>query len=185
MSSEVHKQELQPEVDLLVDFVNTRDVEEGTDALADSEQLRAWIAEQTEDHLPELEAADLARVQALREALRALMLANNGIEPRDGDLDSLREAADRSRYRLAFAADGQLALAPARADLSGFESHLLLALEHLQCHDVWPRLKACTDPTCQWAFYDSSRNRSRTWCSMDVCGNREKTKRYRRRKVAG
>jgi predicted RNA-binding Zn ribbon-like protein len=176
---------MQPEVDLLVDFVNTRDVEEETDALGDPEQLRSWIAERTEGHLPELEAADLARVQALREALRALMLVNNGVPAKDGDLIALREAAERSRYRLTIVTDGQLALAPARADLSGFESELLLALEHLQCHDIWPRLKACTEPTCRWAFYDTTRNRSRTWCSMDVCGNREKTKRYRRRKAAG
>jgi predicted RNA-binding Zn ribbon-like protein len=185
VSSEIKKHELQPEIDLLVDFVNTRDVEEETDAIADSERLRDWIAERTGDVLPELDAADLARVRGLRESLRALLLANNGIEARPRDLEPLREAAERSRYRLAFEADGQLALAPARADLSGFESRLLLALEHLQCHEVWPRLKACTDEGCQYAFYDATRNRSRTWCSMDVCGNREKTRRYRRRRGSG
>lgn len=182
MSSEIKKHELQPEIDLLVDFVNTRDVEDETDAIGDPAQLRDWIAERTEDHLPELDAADVRRVRELREALRALLLANNGVEARSRDLEPLREAAERSRYRLAFEAGGQLALAPARADLSGFESRLLLALEHLQCHEVWPRLKACTDERCRWAFYDATRNRSRTWCSMDVCGNREKTKRYRQRK---
>jgi predicted RNA-binding Zn ribbon-like protein len=176
------KHELQPEIDLLVDFVNTRDVEDETDAIADPGQLRDWIAERTGELLPELDEADLRRVRALRESLRALLLANNGVEAQRRDLEPLREAAERSRYRLAFEAEGQLALAPARADLSGFESHLLLALEHLQCHEVWPRLKACTDEGCHWAFYDSTRNRSRTWCSMDVCGNREKTRRYRQRK---
>jgi predicted RNA-binding Zn ribbon-like protein len=182
VSSGIKKHELQPEIDLLVDFVNTRDVEEETDAFTDPAQLRDWIADRTGDLLPELDSTDLERVRGLREALRALLLANNGVEAQRRNLDPLREAAERSRYRLAFEADGQLALAPARADLSGFESHLLLALEHLQCHEVWPRLKACTDEGCQWAFYDATRNRSRTWCSMDVCGNREKTKRYRQRK---
>ncbi len=173
---------MQPEVDLLVDFVNTRDVEEETDALADPTQLREWIAERTGEHLPDLEAADLQRVHGLREALRGLMRANNGVEAGGRDLEPLREAAERSRYRLAFDTEGGVELTPARSDLSGFESRLLLALEHLQCHAVWPRLKACTDEGCQWAFYDNTRNRSRTWCSMDVCGNREKTKRYRQRK---
>jgi predicted RNA-binding Zn ribbon-like protein len=183
VSSGNKKHELQPEIDLLVEFVNTRDVEDETDALADPGQLRAWIAERTGELLPELDEADLRRVRTLRESLRALLLANNGVEAQRRDLEPLREAADRSRYRLAFESDGQLALAPARADLSGFESHLLLALEHLQCHEVWPRLKACTDEGCQYAFYDATRNRSRTWCSMDVCGNREKTKRYRQRQT--
>jgi predicted RNA-binding Zn ribbon-like protein len=183
VSSGIHKSELKQEIDLLVDFVNTRDVEEDTDSISDPAQLAGWIAERTGEHLPELDAADVQRVHGLRESLRGLMLANNGGEG-PGDLDPIREAAERSRFRLSFDDDGGLALTPARADLSGFEASLLLALEHLQCHDAWPRLKACTDETCHWAFYDSTRNRSRTWCSMDVCGNRQKTRRYRSRKSA-
>ncbi len=49
---------------------------------------------------------------------------------------------------------------------------------------AWPRLKACPADDCQWAFYDGSRNRSRTWCWMEECGNREKTRRYRSRKAS-
>lgn len=173
---------MKQEIDLLVDFVNSRDVEEGTDAIAEPAQLGEWIAERTGEYLPELGAADVERLHDLRESLRALMLANNGAEAGERDLEPLREAAERSRFRLAFDAGGGLALTPARADLSGFEASLLLAVEHLQCHDAWPRLKACTDETCHWAFYDATRNRSRTWCSMDVCGNRQKTRRYRDRK---
>lgn len=174
---------MEPEIDLLVDFVNSRDVEEGTDAIAEPAELQGWIEERTGEQLPELEPADVERAQGLRESLRTLMLANNGGRAADRDLEPLRQAAERSRYRLDFADGGGLSLIPARADLSGFESQLLLALEHLQCHEVWPRLKACTDERCRWAFYDATRNRSRTWCSMDVCGNREKTRRYRQRKA--
>jgi predicted RNA-binding Zn ribbon-like protein len=43
-------------------------------------------------------------------------------------------------------------------------------------------MKACAADDCQWAFYDSSKNRSRTWCSMDVCGHRAKTRAYRARR---
>ncbi|MGN6258730.1 MAG: CGNR zinc finger domain-containing protein [Solirubrobacterales bacterium] len=184
MSSEVQKNALRPEIDLLVDFVNTRDLEEETDAIADPDLLRAWIGEHAGEYLPELEHEDLQRVLEVREALRALLRTNNGGEVGESELEPLREAAERSRYRLAFGPDGNLSLAPARADLSGFESRLLLAIERLQCEDAWPRLKACTDEGCQWVFYDATRNRSRTWCSMDVCGNREKTKRYRQRNAS-
>lgn len=41
------------------------------------------------------------------------------------------------------------------------------------------RLKIC--PNCQWLFLDRSRNRSRTWCDMTVCGNRVKANRHYRR----
>jgi len=44
------------------------------------------------------------------------------------------------------------------------------------------RLKACRN--CHWSFYDYSPNRSATWCSMQLCGNRKKTRAYRARKRA-
>ena len=47
---------------------------------------------------------------------------------------------------------------------------------------TWGRLKACRN--CHWSFYDYSPNRSATWCSMQLCGNRTKTRAYRRRKAA-
>jgi predicted RNA-binding Zn ribbon-like protein len=171
--------------DLLVAFVNTRDIEEGTDAIADPEQLSEWIGERTGDYIPVPGEEGHARVLALREALRALARANNGGEATEEELAPLAEAAERSRYRTVLAADGTLELAPARSDLSGFEARLLLALERLQSHGAWPRLKACPEGRCQWAFFDTTRNRSRTWCSMEVCGNRVKTQRYRARRGTG
>jgi predicted RNA-binding Zn ribbon-like protein len=45
---------------------------------------------------------------------------------------------------------------------------------------TWPRLKACRN--CCWSFYDYSPNRSATWCSMQLCGNRKKTRAYRSRR---
>src|SRR3712207_8580100 len=41
------------------------------------------------------------------------------------------------------------------------------------------RLKACPWDSCQWAFYDQSRNRSGVWCNMAVCGNRAKVAAHR------
>jgi predicted RNA-binding Zn ribbon-like protein len=185
VSTPLNKASIASEADLLVEFVNTRDVEEETDSITDPELLEAWIAERTGEHAGELDGDDARRVGALRESLRALMLANNGEETDAASLVPLREAAERTRIRTTFGADGQLELAPARSGLSGFEARLLLAIERLQSLGAWPRLKACTDEGCQWAFYDATRNHSRTWCSMDVCGNREKTRRYRARKDTG
>jgi predicted RNA-binding Zn ribbon-like protein len=45
---------------------------------------------------------------------------------------------------------------------------------------AWPRLKVCRK--CEWAFYDRSKNRSGSWCSMQLCGNRLKTRAYRTRR---
>jgi predicted RNA-binding Zn ribbon-like protein len=172
---------LEAEIDLLVDFVNTHDLEDGTDALAEPGRLGAWIAERSED-VGTLDEEDVVRVQALRESLRALLRTHNGGAADPARLQPLREAAERSRYRSTFSADGELQIAPARSDLTGFEARLLLAIERLQAQGAWARLNACTDEGCQWAFYDATRNRSRTWCSMEECGNKEKTRRYRERR---
>ncbi|GAA0393839.1 hypothetical protein GCM10010357_13330 [Streptomyces luteireticuli] len=40
------------------------------------------------------------------------------------------------------------------------------------------RLKRCAEQACAWVFWDVSKNRSRRWCSMRVCGNRAKARRY-------
>ena len=173
---------IEAEAELLVGFVNTRDIEEETDSLGDPEGLVDWISEQTGEYLSPPDRSDHARILSLRESLRALLRTNNGVEASEGDLGPIREAAERSRYRTPISPEGQIQLAPARSDLGGFEARLLLALERLQSHGAWPRLKACTDDGCQWAFFDATRNRSRTWCSMEECGNRQKTRRYRARK---
>ncbi|CAN7298090.1 CGNR zinc finger domain-containing protein [Phyllobacterium sp. LjRoot231] len=43
------------------------------------------------------------------------------------------------------------------------------------------RIKIC--PNCHWLYFDESRNRSRRWCDMNVCGNRAKARRHYNRNV--
>lgn len=174
-----------PEAELLVAFVNTRDVEEGTDAIDTPEGLAAWAAARLEGvAVGEPGARGQRRLLALREALRALLRANNGGEAGEAELEPLREAAARARYRPRLGPGGRVALAPDGGGAAALEARLLLAVERLQAQGAWPRLKACPAADCQWAFFDSSRNRSRTWCSMEECGNRAKTRRYRGRRAA-
>jgi predicted RNA-binding Zn ribbon-like protein len=45
----------------------------------------------------------------------------------------------------------------------------------------WHRLKMCQASTCDVVFYDRSKNGSKAWCSMRICGNRNKTRSYRGR----
>lgn len=183
-SRSFEKLPLQPEAELLVDFVNTRDLEEGTDAIADPGGLATWAAAHAGCARGEEPDAESHReLLALRESLRALLRANNGGTASEGDLEPLREAVARSRYRPTLGPGGRLALGPAGAGAAALEARLLLAVERLQAQGAWQRLKACPADDCQWAFFDGSRNRSRTWCSMEECGNRAKTRRYRRGKA--
>ena len=73
------------------------------------------------------------------------------------------------------ASDGHELSMHFEAALAG--SALTLLSEH-----NYRRIKIC--PNCSWLFLDRSRNGSRLWCDMAVCGNRQKAKRhYRRRKT--
>jgi predicted RNA-binding Zn ribbon-like protein len=58
---------------------------------------------------------------------------------------------------------------------------VLAASARLAMLGEWDRFKICPADACRWAFFDRSRNRSRTWCSMQVCGNREKARAWRER----
>lgn len=183
MSSRSGEIDARREGELLIGFVNTRDAEQGTDAIGDPAALAAWIAASGAgvDGGP----ADVdghRRILGLRESLRAMLRANNGGRASRSELAALREAASEARYRTSIDAGGGLRIEPEGAGLEAFEGRLLLAIERLQALGGWERLKVCPADDCQWAFLDTSRNRSRHWCSMDVCGNRSKTRRYRSRR---
>src|SRR5919199_5493095 len=146
-------------------LVNTWDDEHRREVEATRGQLEAWLRERGVD-------GGLDEVRTLREPLRALLIANNeGREPPADAVDALNAAAARSPLAVRF--DG------ARADLAPADavSAVLSAAYHAMAAGTWPRLKACRN--CHWAFYDASKNRSATWCSMQLCGNRLKTKRFR------
>ncbi len=46
---------------------------------------------------------------------------------------------------------------------------------------TWPRFKCCALESCGWAFYDSTRSRTKRWCSMRSCGSRHKARQYYKR----
>ncbi|MGZ8666858.1 MAG: CGNR zinc finger domain-containing protein [Solirubrobacterales bacterium] len=168
-------------LELIRDFVNTRDVEEGTDALAEPAAMAQWVGETASIEASVPEPAEHARALELREALRAMLLANNGVEVDPAAMAPLRAAAGRARIRVGVEG-GEVELRSEPEGLAAFEARLLLALADAQARGSWERIKACPADDCQWAFYDESRNRSRTWCSMEVCGNRAKTRSYRHRR---
>jgi predicted RNA-binding Zn ribbon-like protein len=116
------------------------------------------------------------RARSLRESLRALVLANNGVTPPPGALEAFNAAA--RRVALQVGPRGGLVVATDGDALDGVVAIALGAM----LDGSWGRLKACRN--CRWSFYDKSPNRSGTWCSMQLCGNRRKTRAYRSRRRA-
>ncbi|WP_051640259.1 CGNR zinc finger domain-containing protein [Cellulomonas sp. URHE0023] len=115
-----------------------------------------------------------APLLAVRDALRAYLL--------DGDSSSLRRIAAANPLVLMFD-DGISRLEPAGGDAT--VAALLADVHRAQASGEWARLKACANPDCQWVYYDSSRNRSGRWCSMNECGEVMKARAYRERARTG
>ena len=63
-----------------------------------------------------------------------------------------------------------------------FEAALAISALSLLRDETVARLRIC--PNCSWLFVDRSRNSSRLWCDMAVCGNRQKANRHYRRRTA-
>jgi predicted RNA-binding Zn ribbon-like protein len=169
-------------LELLREFVNTLDVETGTDALATQATLVGWLAERglVGDSDRRASAADVRRTAELREALRAHLLANDGAPLPEDAVAVLDRQARRSRVAVGFAGAGA-ELRPESAGVDGALGGLLAAVAGAMADGSWERLKACRADDCRWAFIDRSRNGSRHWCAMGVCGNRQKARTYRAR----
>jgi len=170
-------------------FVNTLDIDDGIDSLAGPAELAAWLAEQdlAGEGAQELRAtaADLRRAIELREALRAHLLAHHDQPLPDGAAQTLDAAARRARLTVRFTGSDTTTLEPEAGGVDGALGRLLAIVARAIEDGTWPRLKLCPADTCQWAFYDASRNRSAVWCDMRVCGNRAKVRGFRERTRAG
>ena len=172
-------------LDLVQDFVNTEIPDWQRDDIATPDALEEWLRGrgllETGDVV---DARTFAEAHALRSALRELALANT----LGGLPDARRDAVDASfaALPLVVSLSGSTpGLAPAVAGAARGLARLAAIVVEAQAAGVWPRIKACRQETCGWVFYDGSRNRSSSWCSMQICGGREKARAYRRRHTTG
>ncbi|HEY6585148.1 MAG TPA: CGNR zinc finger domain-containing protein [Gaiellaceae bacterium] len=162
-------------------FVNTVDIENGVEELADSAALRDVLIRigALSRGATTLDDGDLGRALELREALRRLLLVNAGGEVDAEALTALERASAAARLSIRFERDATPTLHPQAGGLDGALGRILAVVFTAMADGSWARLKACPRDVCGWVFYDRSRNLSSRWCSMSVCGNRTKIKRYR------
>lgn len=172
-----------PPLDLLQDFVNTEVPDWQRDDLATPEALRGWLRERgligADDGV---DGDAFVAARALRAALRELALANTfGTPPSAPRRAAIDEALGRFPL-VVHAADGGPSLAPSGTGAARGLATIVAVVAAARADGSWERLKACRQETCGWLFYDGSRNRSASWCSMRICGGREKSRAYRRRR---
>jgi len=166
-------------------FVNTRDLDLGTDVLADPGPANQWL-HRSGLLAPRHEAGpgELGTARAARESIRALLARNGGGPPlAAAGLRPLEAVAGQSWLRLGVGPEGSVQLDPQPpGSLAAGLAGLLLIIRDAQQDGTWARLKACRNDECRWAFYDRSHTRQGAWCDMAVCGNLIKNRNIRARR---
>jgi predicted RNA-binding Zn ribbon-like protein len=170
-------------LELVRSFINSVDIEAGTDRFATAAGIETWFRAQDLPLDPAgISGADRERLIAFREALRDLISCREHGEPDDAALAILDRAGRSSPLTVAFAADGRASLRPDGFGVDGLIGRVLGEAALGAVAGTWPRLKVCRNDACRWAYYDASRNRSGIWCTMAICGNRAKGRALRARR---
>ena len=188
------------DADRVLAFVNTlssRPLPEPVEHLTSYDALVEWARQQ---HLVSAAAADrllaearrhshqaaavLARAREFREALNALAVAvEQRRQPAPAALATISDRlADAYAHARLVPHEGALQwVSSAEDDLDRVLWEISRAAGRLVLSSRLGRLRSCAADDCGWWFVDDTKNHSRRWCDMKLCGNREKVRRFRRR----
>ena len=186
------------DADRVLAFVNTlsgRPTAAPVERLVSYEALVDWAREQ---HLvsaaagerlsaearrrPQQAASVLARAKDFREALQALAAAiEHNRHPALSVLATIGDclAAAYAHGRLVPHDGGLQWIASAEDDLDRILWEIGRATGRLVGSPRLARIRSCAASDCAWWFVDDTKNHSRRWCDMKICGNRAKMRRYR------
>lgn len=189
---------------LCLDFINTvswRGSPQQSDFLKDYARLVSW-AEMMEilgngeagqlieiaARQPQQAGAVLGRAIALREALYRIFSAFiKGNTPAEEDVALLNREVHLAwqKRSLTYTPAGmRLAWEGGAETLERILWPVAQSAADLLAADDLARVGECLGEGCGWLFIDASKNKSRRWCSMNDCGNREKARRHYQRKKA-
>ncbi|TQN30353.1 putative RNA-binding Zn ribbon-like protein [Haloactinospora alba] len=169
------------ELERVETFCNSARFLYGEDAFTDLRSARAWLREHGwADAAETADEGALGRLRRLRAALRDHL--------EDPTAPAAREVLTDLAHRV---------LGPPRWDDPGerprlrpreqgaveaLASELLAVLATAELSGGRERLKVCRFQQCRWVYYDRSPGNNSAWCSMDICGARNKMRSYRARR---
>jgi len=177
---------------LLYEFLNSVDLRhfrehgaphETGDEIATVETLTVWLRDrQLLDRDTQLTAADHRKILHLRESMRSwLQIAPADRSKAAGAADRLTESASSFPLVLSVSRSEGVELRPFERGPSNGIGRVIAQLEFAAATGRLHRFKMCASEECRWIFFDRSKPASRRWCSPILCGNRAKTRAYRRR----
>jgi predicted RNA-binding Zn ribbon-like protein len=149
---------------------------------ADGEKLQAILAAN-----PKLAARMVRRTLELREVVYAIGNAVAAGHPADGGaIDQLRRIYAECVGHAKLVPHGATFVwvwEPGDGPVEAVLGPIALSALTLLTQADLSRIKQCRGDHCGWLFFDTTKNKSRRWCEMEVCGNRAKQRRFHRRRV--
>ena len=166
-------------VDLLLEFLHTV---HDPDVMASPAHLFAWLESHgLVDPAASASEDDVRTTRRLRAALIALLAEQAGAPGDARTRTVIAAATEAAPLRVTIADDGKPVLAPSGQGVPAALARLAAALYAAGLTGRIERMKVCR--ACGWPFYDASKNRSRVWCDMKLCGSRQKARTYRERRA--
>jgi len=172
---------------LWIDLLNTTmfSGEDFRDLIASPERFSAWLAAAgMASDITASDSTDGTEVRGLREQLRsAVDLFRIGAPPPAALINAINQKLAQVSVRLLLekSANGFRFVERFDAGEAGPCGVIAADFARFICEAEPERLRRCSNPACTMVFYDTSKNKTRRWCTMTICGNRDKVARFRAR----
>jgi len=162
---------------LIEGFLNTwsgeLDIDDFKTPRSTEEWLRAVGLWKSKKHISQEQTKKLIKT---RSALREWVLESESSQ-------LLNTLVSEISYKAEFSADKEVKFTPPSDPYHTVVGTLVEIIYESRMNGTWDRFKCCALPTCGWAFYDSTRSRTKRWCSMRTCGSRHKSREHYKRKT--
>jgi predicted RNA-binding Zn ribbon-like protein len=147
--------------------------------LLTSSQSRRLLRKPSDVHATKL----LAAVKDLREAAAEILYASlEGRDPTPVSMKTMetRFKSAREHQRLLWSDSHLVWDWPNSTTIPEMPLwQLSLIAADLMTSDEFHKVRGCGNPECRWLFLDTSKNHTRRWCDMKICGNRMKARRFK------
>jgi predicted RNA-binding Zn ribbon-like protein len=161
-------------------FLNTWSDELAIEDFKTTESTETWLRQAGLWKGPKSLSDDEAHsLRLFRQALRDFVQGNTTTER----IAAINGFISEVNLGVSLAATGEIRLVPRGSSIAQALGQLVAIIHSSMIDGCWRRFKVCELPSCGWAFYDSTRNRSGRWCSMKTCGSRHKARQYLKRKA--
>jgi predicted RNA-binding Zn ribbon-like protein len=156
-------------------FLNTWSEELGIEDFATPAAMEQWLrASFLWDGGKNITIENYQRILSVRHLLRQAVQHSH-------QMTELEKLQFTLSFTMEFDESGAPNLKPLGDDCDKLLGRLMLIIYNSMTDGSWSRFKCCALESCGWAFFDSTRSRTKRWCSMRTCGSRHKARQYYKR----